>query len=557
MFRKLRALGAAGLFALSAFWAPQLHAATLLPPGENCFQATTGLSGMVGALGTITGGSGGVTGTYGGVPLTGGSGTGATANVTVSGGLVTSVAILNPGVQYVIGDVLSAVSGTIGNVSGFSVPVNSISINSSLTGGTVGFYIPNTQTFSQTWQDSAQTILNTNPVMLNQNGCAIIYGEGLYRQILKDSLGNTVWDQLTASTDQGGFFWAGLAGGTPNAITVTDAGFSQTDGQGIQFRANATNTGATTIVVSGGPAIPVVKDTANGPVALTGSEIAIGSGGQNNVISVIYDATNVEFHLIAFPSSTANNEVVPYQGGFKNLVVTNGATPSVLVQLTADQLVLQNVAGQTAKISTVNCAINTTSTTFASNAGGMDSGASVSPVSSWISIWGIYNPTTHIQSCLGSLSATTPSLPSGYTYSARFGWMRTDSAANLMRSSQHGRRARYVVTPLTNTPSLVQLTSGTTGSVFIPVPIGNAAPPTADEITISLQATGAGVISLAPSANYGDTPLVLPVPLASFSMAAGIIVSTPVDITLESTSVYYLSTATSSGIFAYGWEDNL
>src|SRR6185312_14805430 len=98
------------------------------------------------------------TGTYGGVALTGGSGSGATANITVSGGTVTAVTILNPGTQYVVGDVLSAAAGNIGNVTGFSVPVNSVSINSSLAGGSVYFYIPNAPTFKQTWQDAAQTV---------------------------------------------------------------------------------------------------------------------------------------------------------------------------------------------------------------------------------------------------------------------------------------------------------------------------------------------------------------------------------------------------------------
>lgn len=64
-------------------------------------------------------------------------------------------------------------------------------------GGFVYFYIPNTSTPKNTWQDVGETILNTNPVILNADGRAVIYGSGQYRQVLTDSLGNTVWDQLT------------------------------------------------------------------------------------------------------------------------------------------------------------------------------------------------------------------------------------------------------------------------------------------------------------------------------------------------------------------------
>src|ERR1700743_735543 len=127
--------------------------ATLLPPGELCLQATTGINGMIGLLGTITGGSGYTNGTYGGVSLTGGSGSQATANITVSGGIVTGVTVLNPGVAYVVGDVLSAPASSLGGTgSGFSVPVSSTAINSSLAGGSVAFYVPGTQTYKQTWQ---------------------------------------------------------------------------------------------------------------------------------------------------------------------------------------------------------------------------------------------------------------------------------------------------------------------------------------------------------------------------------------------------------------------
>jgi hypothetical protein len=58
--------------------------------------STTG-TGMVGLLGTITGGSGGTARTYGGIALTGGAGSGATANISLSGGAVTAVPLLNPG----------------------------------------------------------------------------------------------------------------------------------------------------------------------------------------------------------------------------------------------------------------------------------------------------------------------------------------------------------------------------------------------------------------------------------------------------------------------------
>jgi len=78
-------------------------------------------------LGSITAGSGYTNGSYVNVPLTGGAGTQAAANITVAGGVVTAVTLMNPGSGYVIGNALSALAANIGGTgSGFSVPVASL-----------------------------------------------------------------------------------------------------------------------------------------------------------------------------------------------------------------------------------------------------------------------------------------------------------------------------------------------------------------------------------------------------------------------------------------------
>lgn len=328
----MRAFCALAALALSGQYTREVRAqATQVPPAKQCFQATAGISGMVGALGSIAGGSGGVSGVYPGVPLMGGSGTGATANITVSGGSVVSVTILSPGIAYVAGNTLSATSGSIGGVSGFSVPVASTSINSSLAGGTVGMYIPGTLTVAQTWKNSAQTTLNTNPISLDANGCAFIYGSGTYRQILSDSLGNVVWDQVTASPAPNPY-WAGTATGTPNAITVSDSAFARIDGQSIQFIAAYSNTGAATLNAGSG-AIPIVKNTATGLLPLTGGEI-IATNAQFATYSALYS----EFILQSSSPSAAASTAAASAVGFRNRIINgdmridqrNAGTPQTI-----------------------------------------------------------------------------------------------------------------------------------------------------------------------------------------------------------------------------------
>jgi hypothetical protein len=73
-----------------------------------------------------------------------------------------------------------------------------------LSGGNVYWYIPNTTTPKNTWQDQALTVLNPNPTPLDANGECIAWGTGSYRQQVYDANGNLIWDQVTtASTSDG------------------------------------------------------------------------------------------------------------------------------------------------------------------------------------------------------------------------------------------------------------------------------------------------------------------------------------------------------------------
>lgn len=71
-------------------------------------QMLTGIPGGILSGETTAGGMGYTDGSYSGIALTGGTGTGAVANLTVLGGTVTQTIITQPGQNYIIGDSLSA-----------------------------------------------------------------------------------------------------------------------------------------------------------------------------------------------------------------------------------------------------------------------------------------------------------------------------------------------------------------------------------------------------------------------------------------------------------------
>ncbi len=88
------------------------------------------LSGTAIGTGTITTpGTLYTNGTYNNVSLTGGTGSGATADITISGASVTNVSILSIGVGYIVGDILSANSSDIGGTgSGFAYTIDTFAL---------------------------------------------------------------------------------------------------------------------------------------------------------------------------------------------------------------------------------------------------------------------------------------------------------------------------------------------------------------------------------------------------------------------------------------------
>lgn len=70
-----------------------------------------------------------------------------------------------------------------------------------LSNGTVNYYAPGTTTPKQTWRDPGLTVTNANPVVLDSNGRAPIFGTGSYRQQVKAANGTVIFDGTTSLND--------------------------------------------------------------------------------------------------------------------------------------------------------------------------------------------------------------------------------------------------------------------------------------------------------------------------------------------------------------------
>jgi hypothetical protein len=90
--------------------------------------------------------------------------------------------------------------------------------------------------------------------------------------------------------------------------------------------ASATNNGPVTAQVGSLAALPVFKDTVNGPAALTGGEIVL-----NTKLILMYDSALNGFHLISPVASTTRNHTTTASIAFGALLPQTGSTATILL----------------------------------------------------------------------------------------------------------------------------------------------------------------------------------------------------------------------------------
>lgn len=440
--------------------------------------------------------------------------------------------------------------------------------------GSVNMFFPNTTTPKATWVDAQQSALNTQPIQLDGNGCAIIYGVGSYTQQVYDgpvvagaTSGTQIWNKITTDTSAfNSTFWASTAGGTPNVITIVDTGFNGTDGTIVNFTALSTNTGPATLNPSGSGAIPILKDTTGGPVSLSGNEIIA-----TNPISALYRASDNAFHLLNAAIASASGATAPLCGATGLKITNDTSTPNTIINLTARQIVMQTASGITINRSNVSLtAINISTGNATATANGMD-GEAVG-TNAWLDIFAIDNGAA--PAGLVSLAAgngLSPTMPSGYTYKCYLGAMRVGAGGLLRRTRQLGAKTSYFValgaTGGPVTPLLASGVAGTfslTGPSWVSVSVSSAVPPSASHIYISfnnaVQAAATANVEVAPSTNWLG-------PQANFALTTG----TPTfmflnngtgqvqsaEILLEGATIVWASDAAGGGVFALGWTDQV
>lgn len=233
-----------------------------------------------------------------------------------------------------------------------------------------------------------------------------------------------------------------------------------------------------------------------------------------------------------------------FLSGSTNLKIVVGSNVQVLV--TADQLLLKS-----SDMAYVAPYIGVAITITTSGVNGLDTGSEAS--NTWYSVWIIYNGTT--VAGLLSTSATSPTMPSGYTFKARVGWVRNDASSNLYRTQQNNNIARYIIG--TNPTAGIQMDSAVTGNTNTPIQaisVSTFIPSTAITISGFLFSTNSGACA-APNANYANNGSTTNPPPAGTKVSSNPF-SLPFEFLLESTNIYWASNGADNAIYVTGWQDN-
>lgn len=347
-----------------------------------------------------------------------------------------------------------------------------------------------------------------------------------------------------------------------NAISIASAATTDLSLAGTR---NATITGSVTITSFGNlcsPNFPIYLVKFTGAPAITYNATSMILPGASNAIMSAGDSLLAECLgsgnwkiLSIFPL----NPVVS-MGGVNGFTANNNAgTPNTQVDIAWTGLAaLENVAGFSTDIigpgsKTINAAVT--------GINGLDTGALAN--NTWYYIY-IISDGASLTAGLMSTSATSPTMPAGYTHKYRVSSQKTGGAATFNRVIQKGNRARYQVVAASVTPALPTIGSGASGSTSIPtwtsVAVSNVhVPTTATSIVVQLNVTGsAHIIMAAPNNGYGayNSATNPPFVAAGITTGGNSTNALPSEILLESANIFWAGAA-SALLMAAGWTDSV
>ncbi len=200
-----------------------------------------------------------------------------------------------------------------------------------LASGKVYTYVPNTSTFKTSWQDSGATIPNANPIILDSSGGCYLWGNGAYRELVQDSLGNTIFDAVTA--DLGSAILATFNGTSTTSVAIATGSKTFTTQTGLQFFP-----GGTVNIASSASALNYMNGTVTSYNTSTGALVV-------NVLTDGGSGTHADWNIavsgIQGPPGTVTAISIASTNGFAGSS-SGGGTPALTISTTVNGIAKGN-----------------------------------------------------------------------------------------------------------------------------------------------------------------------------------------------------------------------
>ncbi len=239
-----------------------------------------------------------------------------------------------------------------------------------------------------------------------------------------------------------------------NTITVSDIGFTLRDNGDASKQAQfdladiptattialATPNASTTLVGTDSTQTLSNKTFAD---ALTNTQITTPTNPSAGLNKLYFKADNNLYRLDSSGNEVQLAAAVSVSVGATSVInargVNNVGSPNSQYDMSADSVVLRNASNEIVVRNSTGTLTNNAGTAGPA-ANGRDQ-VGVFSVSTWIHYYFIWNGTT--LATISSLSATAPTLPSGYTHYAYFGAMYITASNNLSQQTQRGSWVYY------------------------------------------------------------------------------------------------------------------
>lgn len=173
-----------------------------------------------------------------------------------------------------------------------------------LAGGFVYHYVPGSDVLKDTWQDYNQDALNENPIPLDENGQAVIWGVGNYRQRLTDANDVEIWDRAVTVGNQGDIT---LAQGAIMGLQIANNGGNPTTQIDVAIGQARDSTNEADIQLESAMTKLITAVWAAGTGAGMRDSATALAAGQSYHMFVIYNPTTLAVDVLCSQSATAPN----------------------------------------------------------------------------------------------------------------------------------------------------------------------------------------------------------------------------------------------------------